>query len=395
MNILFLMYVFPNMNKSFNMYTTLVEEFSKNGHNVYVVAPGTNSTKIEIENKLPILRVKTLPTKNIPNYIKGISNLLLPRQYEKAISKYYSKEKYDLIVTSTPPITFADLATSLKIKHGAKLYLILRDIFPQNAVDLEYLKVNSFVYRYFRKKEVKMYKSANYIGCMSHGNIEYIIKYNSYIDRNKLHELKNFQKPYINDLGDYNNLRDKYGINNKFVVIFGGNIGKPQQLENVLELAKNCSSMKDVLFILLGEGLQMRHVKKIKNKLGLENVIIKETISKIEYQYLLSICDLGLISLHEKFTIPNIPSKALDYFNVGIPILASIDRATDFGQILDESQAGLWSYAGDHNKFMGNFIKLYENKNYRQKLGDNGKLYFLNNLTPERAYNTIINEVQD
>jgi hypothetical protein len=97
--------------------------------------------------------------------------------------------------------------------------------------------------------------------------------------------------------------------------------------------------------------------------------------------------------LHENFTIPNIPSKALDYFNVGIPVLASLDRTTDFGEILDKNHCGLWSYAGDHLHLIRNLIEIYSNRGLKKVLGRNGKSYFLNNLLPENAYLTIIKAI--
>jgi glycosyltransferase involved in cell wall biosynthesis len=102
---------------------------------------------------------------------------------------------------------------------------------------------------------------------------------------------------------------------------------------------------------------------------------------------------VGLISLNERFTIPNIPSKTLDYFNVGLPVLASIDRATDYNVILDEASAGLWSYAGNHDSLMRNFESLYNDPELRRRMAQNGRDYFIRHLTPDKAYNTIINSL--
>lgn len=393
MRVLFLMFAFPDMNKSFNMYTTLVEEFVCNGHDVVVLAPGSGSTRIYLEGKIPVLRVKTLPIKNVPNYLKGISNLLLPYQFERALKRFYKEKVFDLIITPTPPITLVDLAAKLKKKFRAKSYLILRDIFPQNAVDLGFIKKEGLLHRFFRNKENKLYREADYIGCMSPGNIEYILRHNPGVPPKKLHELKNFQKPYGGFGSDFDAMKVKYGLKDKFVIVFGGNMGKPQQLENVLKLASSAMIYPDVVFLLLGEGVQMDRIALLIKAQGLKNIIINKTIPKQEYQDLLSTCDIGLISLHENFTIPNIPSKALDYFNVGIPVLASLDRATDFGQILDNEEAGFWSLAGDHENFFKNFEKLYQSKELRQQMSAKGRSYFLNNLTPEIACQTIIERI--
>jgi len=390
MKVLFLMFAFPDMSKSFNMYTTLVEEFVCNGHDVVVLAPGSGPTGIYLEGKIQVLRVKTLPIKNVANYLKGISNLLLPYQFERALKQYYKGKLFDLIITATPPITLVDLAAKLKKKFNAKLYLILRDIFPQNAVDLGFIKKEGLLHRFFRKKENKLYREANYIGCMSPGNIEYIRRHNPGVSPHKLHELKNFQKPYEGFGFDFDALKMKYGLKDKFVIVFGGNMGKPQQLENVLKLASSAMIYPDVVFLLLGEGVQMNRIALLIKEQGLKNIIIYKTIPKKEYQDLLSTCDIGLISLHENFTIPNIPSKALDYFNVGIPILASLDRVTDFNTILDETQSGLWAYAGDHLTFFDRLKKLYEDKDFRVRMGINGKMYFRNHLLPSVAYQTIM-----
>lgn len=388
--VLFIMFAFPDLNKSFNMYTTLVEEFVRNGHEVSVVAPGSGKTGIYIEDKIPILRVKTLPIKNVPNYLKGISNVLLPYQFELALNQFYKGKSFDLIISPTPPITLADLVTKLKRRYRAKFYLILRDIFPQNAVDMGFIKKDGFLHWYFRRKELKLYKEADFIGCMSQENINYVIKHNRSISRVKFHELKNYQKPYQGFGSDLDLLKKKYGIENKFVVVFGGNMGKPQHLENVLTLAESVLTYPDIVFLLVGEGVQMKSIKADVKTRGLTNINMHPTIPKQEYQDLLSLCDIGLISLHKDFTIPNIPSKALDYFNVGIPVLASLDQSTDFGKILDEANCGLWSFAGQHQPLKDNLIQLYFDRDMKKLLGINGKKYFQSNLLPDMAYLTIM-----
>jgi glycosyltransferase involved in cell wall biosynthesis len=390
MNVLFLMFAFPDMNKSFNMYTTLVEEFSKGGHQVVVLAPGSENTGVRQEKGIDVLRVKTLPIKNVSAYRKGIANILIPYQFENALRRHYPGKVFDLIIAPTPPITLVDLAAKLKRKFGARFYLILRDIFPQNAVDLGFMRKDGFIHRFFRRKEIRLYREADAIGCMSKGNIDYVLRHNPGLDAGKLHIMLNFQKPYSGFGSDRQALLVKYGLEGRFVVVFGGNMGKPQQLENVLQLAHSCRKYPDVLFLLLGEGVQMDRIAALVRENGYENIRIQRTVPKQEYQDLLSACHVGLISLHCAFTIPNIPSKALDYFNLGLPVLASLDSATDFGSMLDSEQSGLWSLAGDHASLFGNFERMYASPELRIKMGQNGKRYFDTNLTPDLAYRTIL-----
>ncbi len=394
MKVLFVMYAFPHPDKGFNMYTTLVDEFVKNNHEVLVLAPSNASTHISMERGIEILRVKSIPFKNVSKYLKGLSSLLMPVSFLSALRKFYPSQRFDLIISPTPPITFAGLISKIKKRYNAQFYLILRDIFPQNAVDLNFFKKDGLYYRYFRTIEKKYYKLADFIGCMSQGNIDYVLRQNPSLASEKLHILRNFQKPYSATDLKPQLIRDKYGLGDNFIVVFGGNMGKPQQLENVLELATRCMEHKKVKFLLLGEGVEMDKIAQKASKENIGNIIFQKSIKKEDYQDLISTCDLGLISLHSDFTIPNIPSKILDYLNVGIPVLASIDRCTDFDKVLEESGAGLYSYSGDHDAFKQNFDKIYRNKLLREEMGRAGHRYFQQFLLPEQAYNTIMEYVK-
>jgi glycosyltransferase involved in cell wall biosynthesis len=391
MRVLFLMFAFPDMNESFNMYTAMVDMFHKNNHSVTVVAPGSNLKKsaITTEKGIEILRVKTYPIKNVSNIRKGIANLLLPYQFQKEINKFYKDRKFDLIIIPTPPVTLGSLAKDLKKKHNAQVYLILRDIFPQNAVDLGFMKKDSLIHKIFKVKETGLYETADQIGCMSQANIDFV-KDNHNVPDHKLHVLRNWQYLNTDEHIEIDTIREKYNLVNKFVVVFGGNMGKPQQLENVLELAHRSKQNSEIVFVLLGEGVMMDRIKSEIITKNIKNINVHGSIPKLEYQSLIRASDVGLISLHENFTIPNIPSKALDYWNIGIPILGSLDKATDFGEILNETQTGLWAYSGEHKKLYENLMKLYKNNNLRVAMSENGRSYFQKYLTPETAYNTIL-----
>lgn len=392
MRVLFLMFAFGDMNETFNMYTALVEQFHRNGHEVVVIAPCQNGEQSHInkEKGIDILRVKTLPIKNVNNWRKGLSNILLPDQYKRAVRKFYPNQKFDLIVVPTPPITLVDLAASLKKSNHAKVYLMLRDIFPQNAIDLGFMKRGTLIHNYFRRKERKLYRTADFIGCMSQGNVDFVLNHNKEVSEDKLHILRNFQYKYEGFGYDKQALREKYGLQGKFVMLFGGNMGKAQELDNVLELAQRAMKYPDAMILLLGEGVMMKRTARRIESLGITNINIQGSIPKQEYQDLLAVCDVGIISLHRDFTIPNIPSKSLDYWNVGLPILASIDHATDYGTVLEQSATGLYSYAGEHDQFFANFERLYSDGELRAKMSTNGKQYFSAYLTPDSAYKQIM-----
>jgi len=384
------MIAYPDVHDNSSMYTDLALEFASRGYHVsVVVANGPHKTYLNLEGGIKVLRVKTLELFNTSFIMKGLANILLPHQVYQGIKQYMNSIHFDAVIVSTPPITYMSTIKKLKDKYSAKVYLILRDIFPQNARDLGIIN-NPILFRLFRKQEKYIYAISDYIGCMSQGNIAYLIEHNPEVIQSKLHLLPNWKNVMKYNYPDLS-LKQQLGLENKFIALYGGNFGKPQQIEAILELAKELIYLKDVVFLLVGDGSEKRRIIDQVSKKGLSNVIIKEPLPRSRYQELVKICDVGLVSLSTNFTIPNIPSRTLSYWEAKIPILASIDKNTDFKTILEDSDSGLWSFTGDTDSYKKNFENLYSNKSLRIKMGENGYKYLNENCTTSRAF-AIINE---
>jgi len=196
MNVVFLMQELPEDLNSSNLYLDLALEFKKNGHTVYIIAPSLTDHKdvLADERGLKVLRVKTLQLLGIKSFFKkGLAQFILPFQFNNAYNKFLKHINFDLILMPTPPITLINVVENIKKRTNAKFYLILRDIYPQGAADIGLVKLKA-AYYYLRYLEQKTYKHADYIGCMSQGNIEYIASHNPDIPRSKLVLLPNWQK---------------------------------------------------------------------------------------------------------------------------------------------------------------------------------------------------------
>jgi len=393
MNVLFLMISFPDIRDNSNLYSDLAEEFRKNGHNIYVATllekKYKQKTYLEKVKELNILRVRAGDWFNVNSLIvKGITTLTIANYFKKDIKKHFNKIKFDLVIYPTPPITFAPVVKYIEKRDNSKSYLILRDIFPQNVRDLGILN-NQILFNYFRKKEKQLYDISDYIGCMSEGNIKYLLEHNN-IDENKLEILYNWGKINYNDKLSDVNYKEKYGLKNKFIAVFGGNIGLPQELEFLLELVKEYEEKDDIVFLIIGRGAQKQKIVELVRSKNISNVVIKDYLPRDEYDNLMKQCDIGLINLSRKFTIPNIPSKTIAYFKAGIPILASTDKNTDYKNLLvKKAKAGLWSETGDLKTYKSNFEKLLNDKELREELGRNGRNFLEENLSVEKAYEII------
>lgn len=395
--VLFLALGFPNVSKANNIYTDLMQEFVRRGHDVLVIAPqgNENHAGVNLEDDVKVLRVKTLPLFNVGAIKKGIANVLLPFQYKRAIKKYCKDQEFDLIVLPTPPITLLSVASWLKKKSSAKVYLILRDIFPQNAVDLGMMGKHGLLHKFFRKQEKDLYRLSDSIGCMSQANVDYVKKHNPELEHGKLHMLPNWERiPEPISEADILSIREKYGLQDKFVAVFGGNMGRPQKMENIVALANACKDNEKICFYLIGSGTEKHRIELLIEKLGLDNIRTIDHLPKKEYIQILATSDVGLISLSDEFTIPNFPSKVLTYFGLKKPVLASLDLSTDFGQMLERTNSGLWSEAGNLEAFKKNLLWLLEHADEAKQMGQNGYDYMKTSLTPEIAYETIVREME-
>lgn len=391
MNILFVFFTLPHLSQS-SMYSDLVNEFKKNGHNVYPMAPANTklyNSQVLVENDVEVLRVKTLDGFSSNKYKKGIANLLFSYQYKKAFNFFWKNKEIDLIIVATPSVMFANFITYVKTRTRARVYLMQKDIFPQNAVDLGLMKKDSIIYKFFKKHEIKLMASADSIGATSPGNVQYLLKNYRFLEVDKVHLLYNSTKLIDVKAKSQEQLK-KYNLEEKFIVVFGGNMGRPQQMENVLKLADSSTIFPEVLFLIIGHGTEVERLKKHVSIQEISNVRFIDNLPREDYFNLLTNCNIGLISLHQDFTVPNTPMKLNDYLNAGIPILASIDKSTDLGEILVQNKMGLFAYSDSPGDLFLQFKMLYENPDICREFGKNGKQFCYQNFGIEKTYQEIV-----
>lgn len=401
MNILFLTTGRMENIESRSLYPDLLRVFRDNGHNVYTVSTlerrfGRKTEFIE-ENGVYALRVKigNLTKTNIVE--KGITTLLIESQFKRAIKKYLADIKFDLVLYSTPPITLAGAVKYIKKRNNAKSYLLLKDIFPQNAVDIEMMSktgVKSIIYKVFRRKEKQLYKLSDYIGCMSQANVDYVIKNNPEIVPEKVHTCPNSidvrSKPENDNKEE---TRRKYGIPlDKTVFVYGGNLGKPQDIPFIIECLKENAKYDDRFFVICGTGTEYLKLKKYVDEAAPKNVLLISGLPKDEYESFVGCCDVGLIFLDHRFTIPNFPSRLLSYMQNDIPVLACTDPNTDIGKIITEGEFGWWCESNDVNNFTRTVEKAL--KSDLRQIGKNGYEYLKNNYSVEISYNKIMQGIE-
>ena len=405
MNVLFLTLVqFASLQER-NIYTDLLREFVKNGHQVYAISPVERrqhqNTHLVEENNSKILRLQIGNTQKTNIIEKGISTVMIEPTFKQGIKKYFSCVRFEMVLYSTPPITLVSAIEYVKKRDNAKTYLLLKDIFPQNAVDIGMMctsGIKGLLYRHFRKKEKKLYEISDRIGCMSPANVKYVIKHNPEIDSQKVEVCPNsidvIDKSV--NLETRNQIRAKYGIPiDKNVFVYGGNLGKPQGIPFLIECLKKCMDIDRAFFLIVGDGTDYGLIEEYVNASAQKNLKLMRRLPKEDYDTMVGACDVGMIFLDHRFTIPNFPSRLLSYMQAKLPVLAVTDPNTDIGRVIAEGNFGWWCESNNSDTFKAiiNNVANY-NEDDLKTMGNRGFDYLLNHYDVKNSYDIIMGKTR-
>jgi len=400
MNIIFLTLVRISDIENRGIYQDLMRKFRDEGHEVYIVTAaerrlGKKTTLID-SHGVKILNVKTLNVQKTNIVEKGIGTVLMESQFKNAIKKHLSNVKFDLITYSTPPITFTNVVKYLKRKNpNAISYLQLKDIFPQNAIDIGMFGESSIFNWYFRKKEKKLYRVSDFIGCMSPANVDFILKHNPEISSSQVEvapnsiELRNRKSEPGQKHAENFYIRKKYDLPmDSTIFIYGGNLGKPQGIPFLLDCLAANAFREDCFIVVVGTGTELPRLMTWYEKNRPKSIKVMRGLPKEDYDILVRSCDVGLIFLDHRFSIPNYPSRLLSYLENKMPVICATDPNTDIGLIAEENGYGFWCESVKPEDFTALIDKMLVSD--WKAMGEKGYEFLKENYLVENTYNTIM-----
>lgn len=355
------------------MLHELAKELIAQGHSITVITPQSNpdSKPIYSDNfdGVTIWRFKSGPIKDIGKIRRAINESLLSFNAWQFIKKRVKADTFDGIIYYSPSIFFGLLVSKLKKLCNCKSYLVLRDFFPQWAIDSGLINKNSLIEFYFRFFETQTYKNADMIGVMSPSSLQVFNKMtkNSY-RASVLRNWANLQPHKILD-ATKNNIRNRHNLMGKIIFFYGGNIGKAQDMKNLMFLVKSMQKYNNAHFLFIGQGDEVGLINKLATEWELCNYTYLSSVSQDEYKDILTQVDVGLISLSRKHTTHNFPGKLLSYMLESLPILGSVNPNNDLTKLIHDNNAGYISVNGDNELLYKNAVKLYKSHALRQKMG--------------------------
>ena len=310
----------------------LSREFVGHGHKLTVLLPSSDLTLpwlIEDFDGVQLVRLRAPKTKDIGYVRRTINEFLMPFAMLRNLRKSpLADERWDGVVWYAPSIFFGPIVSALKYVSHCKSYLIIRDIFPEWAVDMG-LMSRGLPYWFFKVIANYQYSVADVIGIQAQGNKIY------FRDRKdcQIEVLQNW-------LTDAPNVGCSISVAStvlagRTIFVYAGNMGVAQGMGVLLELAERLLSRKDIGFVFVGRGSDAQRLRLYAEKRRLDNVVFFDEIDPTEIPGLYAQCHVGIVALDPRHKTHNIPGKFLSYMQAGLPVLASINPGNDLEEMIN------------------------------------------------------------
>lgn len=406
MKIIFLTLVKIRDKNQTDIYSSLMREFAKHGHAIYIVSPverrENDNLKNFISDNIHYHYASIGNYYNTPWIEKGVTTVTLQRQYIKTIKEELSNVRFDLILYATPPVTFAGVIRFLKEHNNAKTFLMLKDVWPQSMKDMETLKdtgMQGIVYKYFKCKEKEMYRLSDYIGCMSPACAKYMLENNPEVSKERVSVCPNalnfddgLNHVELSEM-EKKEIREKYNIpSEKIIFVFGGNIGNGHDPDFLEESMRLNEKRMDSFILFVGKGVYFDRINGVIHKENLKNSKIIPYLPQEEYIKLMAACDVGMITLDHRFTCPNYPSRLMSYLVDKKPVIIAQDNVSDVGPIAEKNGYGYWCRSTEPEKYIS-LMDNYVDDNKRKEMGHHGYEFLRKNYNTEKVYEIIMSYV--
>jgi len=384
-------YYLPYRKSSAQLIHDLALEFRRCGHQVLIAAQDEHlpsACEVRGDADWTELRVNCGSMDSGSKVVRAINEWRMSSLIFRHGKTVFESRPCDLIVYYSPTIFFGPLVRRLKKMWGARSYLVLRDIFPQWAVDSGHLRKGSLPWRLFRRKEIEHHQAADVIGVQTPVDLEYF-RSNGWESRYRI-EVLYIWKSISESTATGHAFRKELGLENRIVFFYGGNIGVAQDMDNIVRLAEALRETPEAYFLLVGDGSEVSRLRQAIAEKRLGNITILPSADHEEYMAMVSEADVGLVSLDRHLNTHNFPGKILDYMCCSKPMLASINPGNDLKQAIESCEAGLVSINGDDNQFREHALRLVREPETRSRLGKNARRLLAEKFSAAAAASQIL-----
>jgi glycosyltransferase involved in cell wall biosynthesis len=331
----------PLRNSGAVQLRDLSREFVAQGHQLTVILPSweiKDDFILEQMEGFQVLRLKSPKTKDVNYARRTLSEFLMPFFMKRAYKKSpLCDEKWDGVAWYAPSIFHAPFVNDLKKSSDCKGYLIIRDIFPEWAVDMG-LMGKGIIYRFFSAVANYQYSVADVIGVQTPGNLSYFEDWKKKKGK-KLVVLQNWLADTKPDSCSIS--INRTALAGRKIFVYAGNMGVAQGMDILIDLAEKLRDRNDIGFLFVGRGSEAKRLAEESRKRSLDNIEFKDEIHPDEIPALYAQCSVGIVSLDQRHKSHNIPGKFLSYMQSGIPVLANINPGNDLAELIRSEGVGV------------------------------------------------------
>lgn len=325
----------------------------------------------EMMDGMDVVRVRSFPFREGSLIGRGINALLLPLTFYFGAR---STGEADVALVYCPPLTLGLAVFLLQRLHHVPFVFNVQDIYPQTLIDLGLIK-NPLLIRFFEWMERFTYSQAVCIVVHSEGNRRYLVTRRP-VPPEKVRAIPNWVDiDLIRPSDRLNSFREKHGLGTKFLVCYAGTMGYAQDLNPIIQAAKELQEYGDILFLLIGEGVQAGEWRQKVDQLHLRNVRFLPLQPKAVYPSIVSASDVGLVPLTQRLRTPVVPGKLLDFMAGGRPVIATVNLDGDTGRIIQEANCGYVLAPDDGQGVAKAILALCHDQSMARQLGSNGRAY--------------------
>lgn len=287
-----------------------------------------------------------------------------------------------MFITSTPPIQGAMAAIVKKIRKIPLVYN-LQDIFPDSLAGTGLAKKGGLLWKIGRVIENFTYRNSDKIIVISQDFKKNIMAKG--VPENKIEVIYNWvdEKAVMDIPREKNVLFDRYGMDrNKFYITYNGNIGLTQNMDMLMEVAKDLEPNEDIHFVLVGNGAYKEKLEQIIKERNITNVTMLPFQPYEEISHVFSLGDVSLVISKPGVGANSVPSKTWSIMSASRPVLANFDE-NELKSIIEKNNCGIFTKAGDKVAFTDAILKLYNDRELCREMGKNGRKFVMDNLTKE------------
>jgi colanic acid biosynthesis glycosyl transferase WcaI len=387
-------YFKPDIASTGVLMTQLAEELVRLGHHLTVVAsmPHYDGNRIWSEyrgklyvresfNGLDVRRVYLYVPQHKGNLLGRLLNYVTFNSLSVVVGALAGQ--YDVVLTPSPPLTNGLAAFLLSRLRRVPYVYNVQDIYPDVAIRLGVL-TNPRVITFFKAMERFVYSKAAAVSVISDGFRRNLLAKG--VPPEKVHTVPNFMDPnFVRPLPRHNRFSREQGLDDRYVVLFAGNVGLSQGLEFVLEAARLLSDKPDILFLIVGNGAAKAGLVKQAEEIELTNVRFLPFQPHEVVPELYAASDLCLVPLRRGITQDSVPCKVYTIMAAGKPLVAAVDEGSDTWQFVQEAGCGLLVPPEDPEVLARAILDLYRDRAFGEAMGLRGRERVEQEFTPQAA----------